>query len=228
MYSPYLTRITLIALILFLLNNPAHSLTDLTRLNCPNDYDVNTANSTKPNDAFVKFFFSAFDNSQFKSTVDAIVIEGKNDQLTTLITELMVPYIAVLAVFFIFFMIVACCTVFEKSCPPCESWRRDFTRRPYEKFELRCVMIFTIIFAVSIFILSIVMFTAFPVFKQQMTYTECSLYNMLDITKNGEQARQWGGFNQLKNQVGNISSLLTTASSEVNKNFKGFDGLSDD
>jgi hypothetical protein len=51
---------------------------------------------------------------------------------------------------------------------------------------------------------------------------------MLDITKNGEQAKQWGGFNQLKNQVGNISSLLTTASSEVAKNFKGFDGLSND
>lgn len=46
-----------------------------------------------------------------------------------------------------------------------------------------------------------------------MKYTQCSLYNMLDITKNGEQAKQWGGFNQLKNQVGNISSLLTTASS---------------
>jgi hypothetical protein len=51
---------------------------------------------------------------------------------------------------------------------------------------------------------------------------------MLDVTKNGEQAKQWGGFSQLKNQVGNISSLLTTASSEVNKNFKGFDGLSND
>ena len=46
-------------------------------------------------------------------------------------------------------------------------------------------MIFTLIFAGSIFILSIVMFTAFPVFKVQMKYTECSLYNMLDITKNG-------------------------------------------
>lgn len=32
----------------------------------------------------------------------------------------------------------------------------------------------------------------------------------------------------MKDQVGNISSLLTTASSEVNKNFKGFNGLSND
>lgn len=46
-------------------------------------------------------------------------------------------------------------------------------------------MVFTIIFAISIFILSIVMFTSFPVFKQQMRSTECSMYNMLDVTKNG-------------------------------------------
>ena len=61
-----------------------------------------------------------------------------------------------------------------------------------------------------------------------MGYTQCSLYTMLDVTKNGDQSRNWGGFAQLKNQVGNISSLLTTTSNEVNSNFKGFDGLSDD
>ena len=117
--------------------------------------------------------------------MDSIVIEGKNSELSALIMKLMVPYIAIVSVFFVFFMIVACCTVFEKSCPPCESWRRDFARRPYEKFELRCVMVFAIIFALSVFIIAIVMFTAFPVFKEQMAYTECSLYNMLDVTKNG-------------------------------------------
>lgn len=132
--SNNLPHITFIALILFLLNNPTNSLTDLTRLNCPDDYDVAIANTTKPNEEFVKFFFSAFDDPEFKSTVDSIVIEGKNSELSSLIMKLMVPYIAILAVFFLFFMIVACCTVFEKSCPPCESWRRDFVRRPYEKF----------------------------------------------------------------------------------------------
>lgn len=73
-------------------------------------------------------------------------------------------------------------------------------------------MVFTIIFAITIFVISIVMFTSFPVFKQQMEYTQCSIYNLLDITKNGEQTKNWGGFAQLKNQVGNISSLLLTAS----------------
>ena len=51
---------------------------------------------------------------------------------------------------------------------------------------------------------------------------------MLDVTKNGDQTKNWGGFGQLKNQVGNISTLLTTASYQVNKNLRGFDGLSND
>ena len=55
-------HLLLYIIILFLLNNPTSALTDLTRLNCPDDYDVNVANTTKPNDAFVKFFYSAFDN----------------------------------------------------------------------------------------------------------------------------------------------------------------------
>lgn len=89
-------------------------------------------------------------------------------------------------------------------------------------------MVFTMIFSFSIFIVCIVMFTSFPVFKEQAELTKCSLYNALDITKNGDQLKNWGGFKQLKNQVGNISTLLTTASLQVNKYFKGSDGLSDD
>jgi hypothetical protein len=85
-------------------------------------------------------------------------------------------------------------------------------KRPYEKFELRCVLIFTLIFAFIDFVLSIVIFTTIPVFATQMEYTSCSLYNGLDVTLNGDTAKNWGGFATLKNQVGNISSLLTTAS----------------
>ena len=69
-----LTHFTLIILILVLLNNPVNALTDLTRLNCPDNFDVTVANTTKPNDAFVKFFYSAFDSPEFKSAVDTIVI----------------------------------------------------------------------------------------------------------------------------------------------------------
>jgi len=57
-----LTIILYFTLILFLAIKPVSSVTDLTYLNCPNDYEVTIANVTKPNDMIVKFFFSAFDN----------------------------------------------------------------------------------------------------------------------------------------------------------------------
>lgn len=37
----------------------------------------------------------------------------------------------------------------------------------------------------------------------------------LDVAKNGDQTNGWGGFTQLSNQIGNISSLLSTASTAV-------------
>lgn len=72
------------------------------------------------------------------------------------------------AVFGITFFIVLACIVFEKSCPPCHSWRRDFAKRPYEKFEIRCVAIFAIIFAVGILATSIVAFTLVPALHEEL------------------------------------------------------------
>jgi hypothetical protein len=69
-----------------------------------------------------------------------------------------------------------------------------------------------LVFAFIVFVLCIVIFTTIPEFSTQMKYTQCSLYNGLDVTLNGDTSKNWGGFATLKNQVGNISSLLTTAS----------------
>lgn len=38
-----------IGLVVFLINKQVAALTDLSRLNCPDSYDVNVANITKPN-----------------------------------------------------------------------------------------------------------------------------------------------------------------------------------
>eukprot|EP00919_Chromeraceae_sp_WS-2016_P071598 GHVR01169532.1.p1 GENE.GHVR01169532.1~~GHVR01169532.1.p1 ORF type:complete len:117 (-),score=28.61 GHVR01169532.1:1128-1478(-) len=45
---------------------------------------------------------------------------------------------------------------------------------------------------------------------------------------NGDQSNNWGGFVQLKNQVGNISSLLTSASTSISTHFTGDSWLVDD
>lgn len=46
--------------------------------------------------------------------------------------------------------------------------------------------------------------------------TKCSIYHSLDIALNGDLTSKWGGFSQLSNQIGNISSLVLTASTEIN------------
>jgi hypothetical protein len=48
--------------------------------------------------------------------------------------------------------------------------------------------------------------------------TKCSIYYTLDVALNGDQQGKWGGFAQIKNQIGNISNLLTSTSTSINTN----------
>ena len=51
--------------------------------------------------------------------------------------------------------------------------------------------------------------------KLYLEYTKCSLYNLLDISINGDLDNGWGGFQDLKFKIGNISSLLDSAATQV-------------
>lgn len=110
------------------------------------------------------------------------------------------------------------CIVFEKSCPPCQSWRRDFSKRPYELFEIRCVALFAVIFSIGILATSIASFTIIPNAQTNLKYTKCGLYGAVDVALNGDNAK-WGGFSHIKNQVGNISKLLNSTNSQINNFF---------
>lgn len=50
----------------------------------------------------------------------------------------------------------------------------------------------------------------------------------LDVAKNGDQANGWGGFTQLSNLVGNVSGLLSTASTAVSTDLSNNEWLVDD
>ena len=139
----------------------------------------------------------------------------------------MAPFIAWAVIFFIMFMIIICCCAFEKKCPPCESWKRDFVKRPYERSELRCVTVFAIIFALAILVTTIVAFTFFPALEEDITMTKCSMYHSLDIALNGDQNNNWGGFQQMQDQIGNISTLLSTASAAISSTLSGNEWLQD-
>jgi hypothetical protein len=51
-----------------------------------------------------------------------------------------------------------------------------------------------LIFAVIIFSLGIVSFTAIPLMKSYISYTKCSIYNIIDVGVNGDTNNNWGGF----------------------------------
>lgn len=79
-------------------------------------------------------------------------------------------------------------------------------------------MIFAIIFAGGISLTTIIGFVYFPSLEEYITNTKCGLYTSLDVAINGDLANGWGGFTQLSNQIGNISSLLSTASTAASTN----------
>ena len=67
-----------------------------------------------------------------KTRVENYIIESNDKEITKIaVNEYIWPYIAIGVLFAISFAIVILCMVFEKSCPPCQSWRRDFAKRPY-------------------------------------------------------------------------------------------------
>jgi hypothetical protein len=80
------------------------------------------------------------------------------------------------------------------------------------------VTVFAIIFAAGVAITTIVGFVFFPNLKTYITYTKCGLYTSLDVAINGDQTNGWGGFTQLTSQIGNISTLLSTASTAATAN----------
>lgn len=78
-----------------------------------------------------------------------------------------------------------------------------------------------------IFAAGIVSFTAIPSMKIYISYTKCAIYNLIDVAINGETAAGWGGFLELKYKIGNISSLLDSANTQVSTYISGDNWLVD-
>ncbi len=78
--------------------------------------------------------------------------------------------------------------------------------------------IFALIFSVSILATSIAAFIIIPTAQSQLKTTKCAIYGALDVALNGD-GKNWGGFTHIKNQVGNISRLLTSTNSQINTFF---------
>lgn len=152
-------------ILILLLSTLAQCETDISLNNCPDDYDIEAANKSSGigTGQMAVFFFSPFMDTETVARVENIVIQSDQagyDKLAQ--KQYAIPFVLIAVLFGITFMTVLACVVFEKSCPPCHSWRRDFSKRPYEKFEVRCVAFFAVLFALGILGTSIAAFSIIP------------------------------------------------------------------
>jgi hypothetical protein len=84
---------------------------------------------------------------------------------------------------------------------------------------------FTILFAVLIFIVAVIGLIFYPALETELTIIKCSMFNALDVTINGDVNSNWGGFSQVSSQSSNVSSLLAGASASITFTFGGTDTL---
>lgn len=107
----------------------------MTTDNCPKDFDATVSNVTvsasiKP---LVNLLFGSIYSASDQAAIQNAISSGQTGPVVTYATSMQIlfPFILIAIVFAITFIIAMCCCVFEKSCPPCQSWKRDFERDPY-------------------------------------------------------------------------------------------------
>ena len=198
-----------------------HSYTIITSQNCPAQFNVTLANATTSTTAATlgSFLYSGFQSPSQVARVQSIVIGGRTRDLDRYISELTVPYIIFGVIYLVFYAGIVLCCLFERSCPPCESLRRDLDNDPYSKRETRVCFVLSLALACGVFILCMIAMSFIPDLKQHSKMASCSIYLSLDTVLNGDD--EWGGFVNLRNTVGNITNLLSAAVTQIQIYFPG-------
>ena len=103
-----------ILVLLLVLVGLGSSYSSLTMQNCPAQFNVTSANTTSSTAAanLGSFLYSAFQTPAAKARVQAIVITGNTNDLSTYISEMMVPYIIFGVVYIVFYLIVVALCLF--------------------------------------------------------------------------------------------------------------------
>ena len=99
---------------------------------------------------------------------------------------------------------------------------------PYTKKERRCLVVWLFILSAGILATGIISFTSIPKMKDYIDYSRCSIYNMLDLTLNGDTNTGWGGMRDLKDKIGKISAALDPAKSKISTYFTNDEWLVND
>lgn len=118
---------------LLLLLGAACCLTSLSSNNCPDDFNINSANSSVSTSTLTSFIYENVYSPADKEQMRDAFASGSEEEVRLKLynLELLLPFILIGVAFLVLYVIAICCCVFEKSCPPCQSWKRDFSTRPY-------------------------------------------------------------------------------------------------
>jgi hypothetical protein len=168
------------------------SYTSITSKNCPAQFDVATANITNSTAAATlgPFLYAGFQNPEAIARVQSIG-----------------------SLYVLIYLCIVLCCLFERSCPPCETIRRDLDNDPYSKRETRVCMVFTLFFALGVFVMCMISMSYIPTLRSYSSMASCSIFLSLDTVLNGDE--KWGGFVNLRNTVGNITNLLSAAVTQI-------------
>lgn len=105
---------------------------DLSYSKCPASFDLSTANSTNDDSILLSkrgtSLFGGYMNTQSTDRVESIVIKSNATDLTSYLLVLSIPFILYEILFLAGFLTMIACCLFDKSCPPCDSWRRDYSK----------------------------------------------------------------------------------------------------
>lgn len=194
---------------------PAFSYTSVTNNNCPAQFDITTANTTSGTAAATlgPFLYAGFQSPDAIARVQSIVITGNRRDFGRYVYEMMVPYIIFGCIYVLIYLSIVVCCLFERSCPPCETIRRDLDNDPYSKRETRVCMVFTLFFAMGVFVVCMISMSYIPNLRNYSSLASCSIFLSLDTVLNGDG--QWGGFVNLRDTVGNITNLLSATVTQI-------------
>lgn len=105
---------------------------DLAYTNCPSSFSLSAANTTTDANILLSkrgsTLFSAYITTQSTERIENDVIQGNKTDLVNYLLVLAIPYILFAILFITGFCTAIACCIFDKSCPPCDDWRRDTSK----------------------------------------------------------------------------------------------------
>lgn len=113
----------------------ALAATALTTSHCPTPFSPSALNASlyKENAQLAATIYGSLFDSQTKAQIELSLNTGNltGMQKQVYSTSFLQPYILAAAFFLLVFLATICCCTFDRRCPPCESWRRNYIKDPY-------------------------------------------------------------------------------------------------